>query len=152
MRPRASPPAVSAPYPQLCRLLKEVETITTIGSLLNWDQETYMPHGAAEHRSDQASFISALAHQRATTGQIGELIAACESDRTITADPASPEARSVREMRRDYDHRTKLPTELVAELAKVGSQAQEVWKTAREKNNFAMFEPWLERIMTPTRR
>jgi len=152
MRHADSPPAVSAQYTQLCRLLREVETVTSIGSLLNWDQETYMPHAAAEHRSDQAAFISGLGHERATSPRIGELIAACEADRTLTADAASPEARSIREMRRDYDRRTKVPTDLVAELAKVGSQAQEVWKTAREKNNFAMFEPWLERVMGLTRR
>src|SRR5689334_5949032 len=109
-----------AHYTQLCKLLAEVSMITSVGALLSWDQETYMPPAGAAHRAEQAGFLSALAHERATSKRIGELIAACEHDRSITAIAASPEARNVREMRRDYEHRTKLPTELVAELAKVG--------------------------------
>ncbi len=50
-------------------------------------------------------------------------------------------------MRRAYDKKTKLPTALVAELAKVGSQAQEAWKEARENNDFPAFEPWLEKML-----
>jgi carboxypeptidase Taq len=143
---------VPANFAQLCKLHAEVATISSIGSLLSWDQETYMPPGAAEHRAEQAAYVSTLAHQKATSKQIGDLIAACEGDKSLVSGAASPEARCIREMRRDYDHHTKLPTELVAELARVGSQAQEVWKEAREKNDFAMFEPWLEKMMGLTRR
>lgn len=144
--------AVTPQYSELCKLIGEAAMVTSIGSLLNWDQETYMPSKAAAHRAEQAGYLSALAHEKATSPRIGELLAACESDRTMTADAKSPEARNIREMRRDYDHRTKLPTELVSELARVGSQSQEVWKAAREKNDFAMFRPWLEKMMALTRR
>lgn len=149
----SAPPTLAAPaaYTQLSEILKEVETIGSIGSLLGWDQETYMPEHAAAHRSDQQSFISALAHERGTSTRIGDLIAQCEAHEDIKADASSALARSVREMRRDYDLKTKLPTALVAELAKVGSQAQEVWKQARAKNDFPMFAPWLERMMNLSR-
>ena len=68
------------------------------------------------------------------------------------ADPDSPTAASVREFRHDYQLATKLPKELVSELAKLGAQAQEVWKDARAKSDFAMFAPWLEKILALTRR
>src|SRR4051794_22703249 len=103
-------PSSPAPYTQLCALLKEVDTLSSIGSLLGWDQETYMPPAGAEHRSEQAAMISAIAHERATSKRIGDLIGVCESDRSLTADARSPEARNIREMRRDVDRRTKLPT------------------------------------------
>jgi carboxypeptidase Taq len=144
--------AISPQYAKLCKFSAEISMVSSIGSLLNWDQETYMPAKAAAHRAEQAAFLSALAHEKATCSEIGDLISACEQDRTLTGDSKSSEARNIREMRRDFEHRTKLPTELVAELARVGSQAQEVWKTAREKNDFAMFRPWLEKMMDLTRR
>ena len=43
-------------------------------------------------------------------------------------------------------------TDLVRDLARVGSQSQEAWKHARESNDFAAFAPWLEKIMALTRR
>jgi carboxypeptidase Taq len=144
--------ASKTPYAQLCELHFQAATLGSIGSMLGWDQETYMPRKGGGHRAEQQELIARLHHERATDKRIGELLAACETDKTLTGDKASPIAADVREMRRDYDRATKLPAALVAELAKVGSQAQEVWKDARKKNDFAMFRPWLEKMMELTRR
>jgi carboxypeptidase Taq len=142
----------SAPYLELCRLSREAATINSVVQLLNWDQETYMPPAGAAHRAEEQAILATLVHERKTSPRVGELIAACEADRTLSADPMCPAAAAVREFRRDYDLATKLPKELVAELARTGSQAQEVWKQAREKSDFAMFAPWLERMMGLARR
>lgn len=143
---------MAAPYFELCDLARQAATLGSIGSLLNWDQETYMPDAAAATRAEEQSLIATLVHERRTSPRIGELIAACERDTALTGDPASPTAAAVREFRRDYDLATKLPRDLVAELAKVGSQAQQVWKDARAKSDFAMFAPWLEKMMALARR
>lgn len=147
----SKPPAARAgPYAELCARLHEVATLGSVGALLGWDQETYMPQAAAGHRAEQAALLSTLAHERATSPRVGELIAACESDAGVRGDAG--EAANVREMRRDYERATKLPTELVAELARVGSQAQEAWKDARARGDFAAFAPWLDKMMGLTRR
>jgi carboxypeptidase Taq len=153
-QPAPQPAAAAVPdsFARLRDALREAETVASIGHLLNWDQETYMPPAGAAHRAEQAALVSALAHEKATSPRVGELIAACEADRDVSADPASPWARGVREARRDYDLHTRLPTDLVAELARVGSQAQEAWKHARERSDFPAFRPWLERMMELTRR
>ncbi len=137
----------STSFDQLAEHLRQAATLESIGSLLNWDQETYMPAAAAACRADQAALVSALTHERMAAPRLGELLSACERDPSLTGDPHSPIARNLREIRRDYDRDTKLPTELVAELARVGSQAQEVWKDARAKSDFAMFRPWLEKML-----
>jgi carboxypeptidase Taq len=145
-------PAAPASYAELCQRLKSVKTLESIGSLLSWDQETYMPDAGAAHRAEQASMVSALAHERFTDRTIGDLIAACVSDKSLNGDAGSPEAANLKQIKRDYDLATKLPTELVAELAKTRSQAQEAWKHAREKNDFQAFAPWLEKMMGLTKR
>ena len=143
--------SVSSRYLELCRLQHEAATLGSIGSLLNWDQETYMPSKGAGHRSDQQAVVARLHHERATSPRIGELLGECELDKSLMAE-GSITAADLREMRRDYDLATKLPGDLVADLAKVGSQAQEAWKVARGRNDFAMFQPWLEKMMHLTRR
>ena len=140
------------PYDELRNLLREAATLGSVGHLLNWDQETYMPHAAAEHRAAQQEAIAKLVHERMTSKRIGELTAACEADPGVVADPAGVEAANLREIRRDYDRATKLPSDLVAELARTGSLAQEAWKAAREKSDFAQFEPWLDKMMALSRR
>ena len=141
----------ASPYETLRTYARKTGTLASVGALLGWDQETYMPPAAAAARADQSSMIAQLMHERGTTSQMGELIAACEADSTLMADPMSPEARNICAFRRDYDKATKLPGTLVAELAKVGSQAQEAWKHARENDDFKAFEPWLSRMMDLTR-
>mgnify|MGYP000078050913 CR=1 FL=1 len=135
-------------YVELRSLVRQAATLGAVNALLNWDQETYMPHAGGAHRAEQQSMLAEITHQRRTHPRVGELIAKCESDTAL--DDAS--RANVREMRRDFDRATKLPGELVAELAMVGSQSQEVWKEARAKNDFKMFTPWLERMMSLTRR
>jgi carboxypeptidase Taq len=121
-------------------------------SLLNWDQETYMPPAAGPIRAEQYSHLAGLTHKAATDPKVGDLIAACEADTSLTSDPASETARNIRELRRDFDRATKLPNELVAELAKTGSQSQEAWKEARANNDFKAFAPWLEKMIALSRR
>jgi carboxypeptidase Taq len=139
-------------FVELSNHARQAATLVSVESLLSWDQETYMPPAAAGHRAEQLAQLAGLIHERRTSKKVGDLIAACESDRSLTADVASPTAAAVREFRRDYDLATKLPSDLVEELARVGSQAQQVWKEARQKSDFAMFAPWLEKMMALARR
>lgn len=145
-------PQTSLPdhYTQLRTLKREAATISSIGALVSWDQETYMPAGAAEARSEQLGLLARLEHERSTDPRLGELIGACESDASVKGDERL--SASVREMRRDYDIATKLPSELVEELARVGSQAQEAWKSARAGNDYNAFKPWLEKMVGLSRR
>jgi len=141
---------MSESYRKLAAYGYKTATLASIGALVNWDQETYMPRGAAPFRAEQSGLLAGLIHERGTSRELGDLIEAAESDSSI--EPGSPEAASVREFRRDYDLATKLPGELVEELARVGSQSQEAWKEARQKNDFPAFRPWLEKMIGLTRR
>ncbi|MDX2147032.1 MAG: carboxypeptidase M32 [Planctomycetota bacterium] len=143
---------VPAHYAELCRQARRAATLGSIGSLVSWDQETYMPPAAGEFRAEQLAELAELAHKAATDPRRGELIAACEGDAGLMGDPTSEAARNVREFRRDYTLATKLPTDLVSEMARTCSQAQEVWKEARAKSDFAMFRPLLEKIFGLARR
>ncbi len=137
-------------YAELCSLKREAATLSSVAHLLGWDQETYMPSGGTAARAEQSSLMAGLIHERETSERLGELISACEADKDIQADDAK--AANVREMRRDYDKATKLPGELVKELANVGSRAQDAWKAARKANDFKAFEPWLEKMVGLSRR
>lgn len=137
-------------YEDLQRALREAATLGSVSALLGWDQETYMPGAGADARAEQASLVAGLIHERATSERLGALIAACEGDADLTGDPET--AAELREIRRDYDLATKLPGELVRELAQTGSKAQHVWKDARAKNDFSIFEPWLAKMVALARR
>jgi carboxypeptidase Taq len=136
----------AAAYDDLIRRSKELGLLNSCAAVLAWDQQTYMPTNGGGLRGNQMALLATLAHQKATDPKIGELLATIEGS-SLIADTDSPEAANVRELRRAYDRSTKLPPALVAELAQVTSEAQQVWTVAKPKSDFAAFRPWLEKVV-----
>lgn len=129
-------------YQELISRIKEIAVLGSCGAVLGWDERTFMPLAAAAHRGSQMATLAKVGHQKLTDPYIGDLIDQCAAA-TLIAD----EQANVREIQRNYLRATKVPTELVEELARVTSEAQGVWQKAKETNDFALFRPWLEKIV-----
>ena len=125
--------------------LQETALLSTSNALLDWDQETQMPAGGLEWRARQQALIARMVHERSSSIERGDLIAAVESDRAAMADPQT--AALVREAHRDYSKATRLPASLVEEMAKTSSMAKHEWAEARAASDFKRFAPWLEKLV-----
>lgn len=111
-----------------------------------------MPAGGVDHRSRELALLATLAHKRYTDPRIGKLLEACEKNSSLTSDPHSDSAANLREIRHDFDRRTKLPSEHVGEIAQTGSKAHHEWQQARADNDFDRFRPWLEKNIELSRK
>lgn len=136
----------TAAYEELIARVRESALLDSCAVLLGWDEETYMPRGGAEHRASQMALLAGLHHGRLTDQRIGELLAAVEGS-PLVADPLAPAAVNVREIRWTYDRARRLPRSLVEELARTISLAQQEWVVARQRADFALFRPWLDKIV-----
>src|SRR5438270_8243936 len=126
-------------YEQLVQRVRDWRVLESCGSVLGWDERTYMPRQGSKHRGDQMALLARLGHEMLTAPAVGELLTEVEQSGGL--DPDGVEAANVREIRREYDRAAKLPRELVEELARVTSQAQQVWEQARHDDNFPAFRP-----------
>src|SRR5438105_7697544 len=135
-----------AAYAELIRQAREHALLASCAELLGWDEETYMPRGGVEHRANQLAYLAGLQHERATDPRIGELLELV-ADSALVADPLSPPAVNVRELRRVYRRLIRIPRSLVQESARTTSLAQQAWVVARQQSDFAHFRPWLEKIV-----
>ncbi len=133
-------------YDELIGRAKEVALLESCAAVLNWDQRTYMPPRGSAHRAEQLALLAGMVHQRATAPEIGELLAEVEQS-ALAREPGMPAAVNVREIRRTYDRASKLPQALVEELARTCALARDVWVEARRKSDFALFRPWLEKVV-----
>ena len=131
---------------QLKQILADVFDLNRIGSVLGWDQQTYMPSGGSEDRGNQISLVSRLSHETFTSKKVGELLEALK-DEEKQLDPESNDACSIRQTRHDYLKATLVPTEWVAEFSQLTSTAQDTWVTARPQSDFTAFRPYLEKIV-----
>lgn len=129
-------------YEELKRRMLEISQLETIRMLLDWDEQTELKPPAAEWRGEQAALIEGLAHDRATNPHIGELISELEG-KLDEFDPEGVERVNVREWRRDYDRKVKLPRKLVEEMTTTAVQARTAWVEARRVDDFSLFQEWL---------
>ena len=136
---------------QLKTILAEVSDLNSVGSLLGWDQQTYMPPGGAEDRGNQLALIDSLAHERFTSAEVGKLLEDL-APYAEQLDPDSDDARLIKYTAKEYRKEARVPTEMVAEQAQVTTAAFSAWQTAREENDFPSFRPHLEKVIDLRRR
>jgi carboxypeptidase Taq len=133
-------------YAELIQRTKEHALLGSCASVLGWDERTYMPHEGSTHRSEQMGLLARLSHEILTQPRIGELLAEVQDDPQVKLKDSN-HAANVREIKRAYERAVKLPKELVEELARVTTRAQQAWQEARQASDFKAFLPWLEKIV-----
>jgi carboxypeptidase Taq len=123
---------------------REIALVGSTGSILSWDQETYLPSGSADYRAEQLAYLAAHAHKLATSEDFLKALAEAEAN-----DDGSDPVRSanLREMRRESDRSVKLPTELVARQSTAESAAHHAWIAARKASDFSQFAPHLAKLV-----
>jgi carboxypeptidase Taq len=136
-------------YERLLEALRVADLLGSVTSTLSWDQETMLPRGGTELRSEQMAMLSSMMHEKRTDPRVGEWLAESESDTGLNQDPAV--ASNLREIRRQYDRAVLLPDSLVREIAQTTTMSLQVWRDAREKSDFAAFAPWLEKVVRLSR-
>jgi carboxypeptidase Taq len=133
-------------YAELIRRVREESLLLSCEALLEWDEETYMPPGGVENRSEQLALIAGLMHERGTDPRLGELLDEVENSELVT-DPHSPAGVNVRELRREYDRYVRLPRSLVEDVARTTALAQTAWAQARSAADFSLFRSWLDKVV-----
>jgi carboxypeptidase Taq len=131
-------------YEKLMEKTKEIAIFNSAQAVLNWDTETMMPPKAIGLRSQQLALLSGMQHKMETNPEIGALLEKIERHSNYEKLSAI-QKRNIYLIRKNYDEQTKLPEELVMEIAKQRTIAVDVWKKAKAAKNFSMFRPELEK-------
>ncbi|HLJ55139.1 MAG TPA: carboxypeptidase M32 [Chthonomonadaceae bacterium] len=136
---------------QFTRRMAQIKRLSEVAGLLGWDQQTYMPPGAAVGRGEQSAVLYRLIHDMLVGPETEALLSGAERA-TAGEDPESDAVRMVAAARRDFDRETKVPSDLVAEMSRHRAISHSVWVQARKASDFTAFAPALEKMMELTRR
>ncbi|MCE4614369.1 MAG: carboxypeptidase M32 [Desulfurococcales archaeon] len=118
------------------------------GSLMGWDQETYMPPRGVKERSIAGSNIAVLRHQLILKPDFVELVEKASRKRNLN----DVEKGIVRVLKRGIDQARKIPPEHIAEVSKTTTLALEFWKKAKANGDYEIFKPYLAKIVELTRK
>jgi carboxypeptidase Taq len=129
--------------------------MVSVEALLDWDQETHMPKDAIDIRSQQIELMASWIHRQKTSkGFVKALSTLIDVETGTIVDERLSLAQiaALREWRRDYLLSAKLPNAFIKQFAKTTSSATHVWKTAKEHNDFKAFSPYLEKVVSLSRK
>jgi carboxypeptidase Taq len=135
---------------ELKRRLLEISDLRAAGSVLSWDQATYMPQGGAAARGRQEATLRRLAHERLVDPAMGKLI----DGLTVYAEglPAEDDGASlIRVARRDFDKAIRVPAAFVQRASALNSASYDAWTRARPANDFAAVLPFLGQALDMSR-
>ena len=112
-------------------------------AVLSWDQETYMPEKGAEFRAQQISTLSGVFHKMITDDTLGKWLEELSKDHSLN----EKQKKNVELTKETYDKQKKFTTEFVELMSKTVSECFQAWQSAKEKNDFSIYQPKLEKLV-----
>jgi carboxypeptidase Taq len=138
----------ASPYAQLEQEWRRLHAFQGALALLRWDAAVMMPRGSAEVRGEQLAALETETHALLTAPKITRLLDRAQANAAGLEDW---QLANLREMRRARDHAIATPVSLITRLARATSRAEGQWAEARRENNFELFAPHLEEVVSLVR-
>jgi carboxypeptidase Taq len=138
-------------YDKFEQHIAQVNDLCCVLNLLNWDARTQMPAGGNKTRGNQMGTVARLAQELFVGEKTARLLDDVEAE-IADESPDSCRVRAVSQARKAFELSRRVPVELVAELHMLKGVAQQYWEEAKNSNNFAIFQPYLERMLSLCRR
>ena len=113
-------------------------------ALIGFDGETEGPESAIEERSQAVGILSMEAFKHSRSPEYEKIIKDLESSKS-KLDPKWK--RIVYLRRKALDDAKKIPPEEQRAFAELTSKAQHVWREAKNKSDFKLFLPYLEKVV-----
>lgn len=117
---------------------------------LAWDSRTMMPKGGSETRGHQIATLKGIARDMILAPGMRDAVdAALEA--TAAHDPFDSDRRAAEAVAAAIDHHSRIPADLLRAQAEQSTLSGAAWAEAREKSDFTIFRPYLERTVALAR-
>ncbi|MFB6246169.1 MAG: carboxypeptidase M32 [Candidatus Pacearchaeota archaeon] len=121
---------------------KEFALLSQINQMLEWDLETYLPRKGNEDRAEQSSLIEKLNHEKFASDELFNAL-----ERLRKESLSEDESKMFERLYNDVLKARKLPSEFVEEFSRAASLAFDAWQEAKQKSDFSIFKPHLEKLV-----
>lgn len=118
-------------------------------SVLSIDGETVAPKRSVVGRSKTMGVLSGVTYQLLVNDEVREMLEVILSSKE-QVDAAT--ARRAELLKEDLDNMTRIPQEEYVAYQTLVNEANAVWHEAKEKSEFPLFAPYLEKIIDYNRR
>ncbi len=123
--------------------MQKIADVKYAGSVLQWDQETYLPPKGSDFRGRQLATLSEIAHEQFTTEAMGSLLQELSSKEDLN----DKEKRNVQLSLEDYNRNKKLSSDFVRKMSEAVNASYHEWVKARNNNSFSGFQQPLHALI-----
>lgn len=127
---------------------KSLWALSYVSGVAHWDLETYMPIKGASARGEALGRLSVIRQRMFLDKNFVSLIHKSEKEKSLT----DQEKGVVRILLRALKFYEKLPSTFIEQFEKLTNEGTVVWRSAKEKNDFKLFEPYLSKIFDMNRK
>ncbi|MGD6874009.1 carboxypeptidase M32 [Sutcliffiella horikoshii] len=115
-------------------------------SLIFWDLRTGAPKKGVDRRSDVIGILSSEVFNMSTSEEMASYLSQLLNEETFNELDDITKA-SLLESKKNYDRNKKVPAKEYQEYVVLSTKAESVWEEAKEKSDFSLLQPYLEKLV-----
>ncbi|WP_062356522.1 carboxypeptidase M32 [Bacillus kwashiorkori] len=131
--------------------VKKIIAYNEAVAIMYWDLRTGAPKKGVEQRSEVIGILSSEIFQMQTSEEMKTYLTALLKEEVKT-NLSEVTWKTALECQETYDRMKKIPLAEYQEFVTLQTKAETIWEEAKEKANFAMFQPYLEQLVSMTKK
>lgn len=125
-------------------LQRQLHALKHCAGILSYDAQTVAPLASDEARGETLGSISRMEYEMLINDRAKEMLLVLVDQKEVIDFQTFREAE---ELLRDYNNSTCIPKDEYVQYTVLTNKATGVWRDAKEKNDFALFLPYLEDLV-----
>lgn len=126
--------------------IKKINLLNEASGLLYWDMRTGAPKKSIPYRSEVVGYLATESFQLLISDRLGELLATLSEPATFDKLDALTQ-KMVSETKKEHERNVKIPPAQYREYVTLVSEAESIWELAKERDDFASFQPYLQKVV-----
>ena len=131
--------------------VKKISAYNEALAIIYWDLRTGAPKKGVDQRSEVIGMLSSEVFKMSTSEEMAYFIATLSAEAVQTSITEITK-KAVEECRENYERNNKIPPNEYKEFVILQSKSGSAWEEAKEKSDFSLFQPYLEQVVTYTRK
>lgn len=136
---------------KLINYLQEIADTSYIATLMHWEMDITAPKKSLDYLIDVKTKVELKAFELSTSKEYKQLlddVINSEEFKTLTLE----EQRYLKDLSDDYEKDQRVPSDFYKEYSSLCSKSNAIWVEAKEKKDYQIFKPYLEKMITMTKK
>lgn len=136
---------------ELKELLKVKEKYDRAVTLFSWDMQTITPEKGFKGHADALAYFSMQSFKIQNSDKMNSLLTELSNDNVYNKLDDTWKF-IVKRMKRDIDKTRNIPEEFYEEYVRAQTESGNAWKKAKRESDFSIFAPYLEKMISLTKK